>query len=256
MSSTWAMLPLLTLASGCHDFAALSSRYGATVDLGCSGCGDLAATGGATDLAATDGAPLADLSSSADLAPSVTGHLSGSGAATLALVDLTSEGTLDWAHFGFPIGGDEDYKANNTSQISYYKTLSGNTATGYANNPTSFAWEDGVLTPTEAGTPTGMWRPGVADGFQITVTAATTPRTLLIYVGGYRSNGKLTASLSDHSAPDYSDASFSRADTNLYSVTYTLTFNAAEVGQTLTVTWAAASVTTDGNVSLAAAALR
>ena len=244
MKPSWAMLPLLTLASGCHDFAALSTGYGALGDLG------------TTDLARSDAAPPADLGSPADLTPGVTGHLSGSGAATLALVDLTQEGTIDWAHYGYPVGGDKDYKANITSQISYYKTLSGNTATGYSNNPSSFAWEDGVLTTTEAGTSTGMWRQGVADGFQLTVTASTTPRTLLVYVGGYRSNGKLTASLSDQSAPDYGDASFSRSDTNLYSVTYTLTFNAAQDGQKLTVTWAAASVTLDGNVSLAAAALR
>jgi hypothetical protein len=215
------------------------------------------------DLASADGGrpagdlalPVVDLARPADLTP-VTGHLTGSAGATLALVDLSSEGVIDWAHWGFPVGGDEDHKAAVTSEISYYTTLSGNTATGYANNPSRFAWHDGTLTTTEAGTPTGMYRQGVADGFRITVPASTKSRTLLVFVGGYRSNGKLSVSLSDHSAPDYVDASFSRTDTQIYNVTYTLVFNAAHDGETLAVIWEAASVVMDGNVALEAAALR
>lgn len=252
-----ALLAYSLVASGCHDFAALSKSYGTSgADLGDV---DMRASSAGRDLAAPDngddlGMLSADLAS-LDLA-SVPGHLSGSGAATLALIDLTAEGTLDWAHFGYPTSGDMDDKANVPSQISYYKTLSGNTATVFTNNPTSFAWEDGVLTAKVSGTTTGMYRTSVADGFRLTVPAATQPRTLQVYVGGYRSNGKLTASLSDQSAPDYSDASFSRSDSGIYCVTYTLTFNAAHDGELLTVTWEAASVVMDGNVSLEGAALK
>jgi hypothetical protein len=262
-SSPLAVLALLgcgLVTAGCHDFAALSKSFGASgADLGdvdmrsSTGGRDLSALGDGGD-GGDGGMPVADLAT-LDLA-SVPGHLSGSGAATLAMIDLTTEGTLDWAHYGYPTSGDMDNKANVTSQISYYKTLSGNTATVFANNPSSFAWEDGVLTATVSGTTTGMYRTSVADGFRITVPASTQPRTLQVYVGGYRSNGKLTASLSDQSAPDYSDASFSRSDGSLYSVTYTLTFNAARDGERLTVSWAAASVVMDGNVSLEAAALK
>ena len=242
--------------AGCHDYAALSSAYGAA-DLGCPDCADLSASSDA-------GAGTGDMTSAADLASSDgappdlprVGQLSGSAGATLAMVDLTSEGTFDWAHFGYPQSGDMDYKAGGPRAISYYTTLSGNSATVYTNDPCSYAWQDGTLTPSLAGTTSGMYRTGVADGFSFTVPATTTPRTLAVYVGGYRSNGKLTATLSDHSAPDYSDASFSRSDDSLYDVTYRLTFAAAAAGQTLTVTWAAASVVNDGNVSLQAATLR
>jgi hypothetical protein len=241
-----AWLALVTLVAGCHDFAALSFRYGA--DLGSASPPDLGPAG--------DGADLSPAGDGHDLSPPGQGHIAGSGAATPVAVNLTSEGPVDWAHFGYPVGGDKDSKANTTSQISYYSTLSGYTATGYANNTVGFSWDDGTLTQKVDGTLTGMYRTGVADGFQLTVEASTQERTLAMYVGGYRSNGKLTASLSDQSAPDYADATFSRTDSTPYNVTYTIRFAAAHDGQKLTVTWAAASVSNDGNVTLQGAALR
>ncbi len=253
MKSPLALAALCALAAGCHDFDALSSRYG-NDDLG----RDLAVELDMSPSVAPDLSPPRDLSAGADLSlldMTAVGHLSGSGAPTASVVDLTAAGTLDWAHWGYP-NDDMDHKASAASLIPNYTTLSGLVALAYANNPDGFSWSDGLVTPSVTSTTTGMYRPDAGDGFQLVVPASTVPRTLVVYVGGYRSNGKLTASLSDHSAPDYSDASFVDLVDNIYAATYTLTFNAASAGQTLTITWSASTIVMDGNVSLQAAALR
>jgi hypothetical protein len=77
---------------------------------------------------------------------------------------------------------------------------------------------------------------GLGKGFQFTVPADTTTRTLVIYVGTANSTGKLTASLSDRSAPDYANAATTRI-TKSWDGYYTLTYRAASAGQTLTVQW-------------------
>lgn len=256
MKSPLALAALCAFVAGCHDFDALSSRYGnddlgrdlaVELDMSPSGAPDLSPPR-AGDLAGADLSPLQP-----DMIPA--GHLSGSGAPTASVVDLTAAGTLDWAHWGYP-DDDMDHKASSASLIPSYTTLSGLVALAYANNPDGFSWSDGTVTPSVTSTTTGMYRPDAGDGFQLVVPASTVPRTLVVYVGGYRSNGKLTASLSDHSAPDYSDASFVDLVDNIYAATYTLTFNAASAGQTLTITWSASTIVMDGNVSLQAAALR
>ncbi|HEX4458290.1 MAG TPA: hypothetical protein VIA18_09995 [Polyangia bacterium] len=242
------LVATLAFVAGCHDFDALSWRYG-VVDLGAdmAGPSDLALSGN------RDLSPPLDLASS-DM--TLVGHVSGGGVPTASVVDLTAAGALDWAHWGYANTDKTtiDRKATSASQISDFTTVNGGSAT-YANNPDGYSWTDGSPTPSVTSTTTGVFVAGAGAGFQLTVPASTVPRTLVVYVGGYRSNGKLTAALSDHSAPDYSDAGFQDFVDNIYGATYTLTFNAASAGQLLTITWTAASVVQDGNVSLQAAAL-
>src|SRR5689334_11379087 len=80
----------------------------------------------------------------------------------------------------------------------------------------------------------------------------TTARTLYVYVGGWKSQGKLTAHLSDNSSADYVDASLS-SNVSQYNGVYTLTYRAASSGQRLIVSWTQAG--TAGDVTLQAAAL-
>jgi hypothetical protein len=88
---------------------------------------------------------------------------------------------------------------------------------------------------------------------QISVPADTKTRTLLIYVGGWLSGGKFMAHLSDGSAADFVNTSFS-STTGQYDAVYTLTYHAATSRQQLVVQWTQASGT--GNVTLQAAALQ
>jgi hypothetical protein len=78
---------------------------------------------------------------------------------------------------------------------------------------------------------------GVGNGFRITVPAATTPRTLRVYVAAYNSRGSLVAHLSDGSAVDYVDNGANASNDTVAQRVYTLSYQAASAGQTLTVTF-------------------
>ena len=66
------------------------------------------------------------------------------------------------------------------------------------------------------------------------------------------SGGTLTASLSDGSAPNYTNTSFS-STAGQYNAVYTLTYKAASAGKLITVKWTQASGT--GNVTIQGATL-
>jgi hypothetical protein len=136
------------------------------------------------------------------------------------------------------------------SQISTYALVGTGSAASYTNDPRTVSWSDG--TPTASGSDkAGISMIGTGNGFRITVPADTTARTLKVYVGGSASGGKLVAHLSDGSVSDYTDTAFS--GTGQYDAVYTLTYQAASIGQQLVVSWTQASGT--GNVTLQGAAL-
>jgi hypothetical protein len=74
------------------------------------------------------------------------------------------------------------------------------------------------------------------NGFQITVPAGTTAKTLRLYVGVWAAGGRLEARLSDGSAPAYIDTSLLNP-TDTSNRVYTIAFKAASSGQTLTLKW-------------------
>ena len=82
--------------------------------------------------------------------------------------------------------------------------------------------------------------------------ADTASRQVSVYLGGWVSAGKLVAHLSDGSAADFTDSSYS-STTGIYQANYNLTYHAASAGQTLTLTWSMLSGT--GNVVVDGAAL-
>ena len=78
--------------------------------------------------------------------------------------------------------------------------------------------------------------------------ADTAPRTLTVHVGGWASSGTLAAHLSDGSAADHSNTTV--LSPGRYDCNYTLTYKAADAGQSLPVTWMQAS--SGDNVTLTA----
>ena len=174
------------------------------------------------------------------------GALSGVGLGTLTTANLTTVGTSDWAHWP-----EFTEKATGGAQISNYSLVGTATVNTYNNAPLTLTWSDGKPTATGSAT-TGSFVAGIGNGFQITVPADTTARQITVYVGGWQSVGKLTAHLSDGSAADFTDSSYSSA-TTIYQANYTLTYHAASAGQILTITWTMASGA--GNVVLDGAAL-
>lgn len=164
-----------------------------------------------------------------------TGSLSGTEGPQPTLVNMTTEGTLDWVYW-YNVGTKItfEHKSTATQAISNY-TLIGKNTVSFAKRATKFTWTDG--TPKVKGfMDKGLYVGGLNNGFQLTAPASTTPQTLRVYVGVTNAQGKLTATLSDNSASPYTDSAL-----NITSGTelgmYTITYNAASSGQTLTITF-------------------
>jgi len=220
---------------------------------------------GADDLVATalytvSGVPTRDQAETtvADgaLAGGGTGAAGHGGAGSLGTVDLTSEGALDWAHWGLNDPTSFDHKSAGGSQISAAASINSTAVQQLADNPTGFIWSDGTPDGSASGTTTGIYVAGQGNGLRFTAPAGTTTRTLKVYVGLYKAQGRLQATLSDGSAPAFDDASLDDK-TGTSNGVYTLTYRAASPGQTLTVTWSAAvSYDAPGNVTLESATLQ
>jgi hypothetical protein len=222
-----------------------------------SGCADLGPT--PVDLAAATpdlvGPVTSDLLDSSGL----TG-VQGVGSTTVATVDLSKLGTVDWVHWGYPNSWDAVRKSGVTQRIGSFASISGNGVTGYTNSVVSFGWTDGAApNQSVASTASGVFLVGQGDGFTLTVPAGLEPQTLELYVAGYQSAGELHAYLSDIPDQDYTDRSFARSGTGIdgqYNATYTLRFRSRSANQTLSLQWRAYSLSAaDGNVALQAAAL-
>ncbi len=176
------------------------------------------------------------------------GALSGEGDSSETGANLTTEGPADWVHWG---DASPNRKAGVTAQISNYKVVGA--ATVYAYNPDlrPLSWTDGTPTASSINNENGLYIGGNGNGFSFTVPADTGTRTLAVHVGGWESGGTFTAHLSDGSVADFTDTTPNTAAQ--YDRNYTLVYNAASAGQTLTVTWTMTSGT--GNVTLSGAAL-
>ncbi|HEX8723264.1 MAG TPA: Ig-like domain-containing protein [Pyrinomonadaceae bacterium] len=165
------------------------------------------------------------------------GSLSGSVAvvANARNVNLTTDGTLDWAHWGLGGPAGFNHKAGVLQRISNFSVI-GPVAPGWRNdNPTTYTWTDGTPTASVNSSPTEVVMPtGVGNGFEFTVPADTTLRTLKVYVGVWDAKAKLEAALSDASAPAYADSTLNNS-TSITKGVYTLNFKAASSGQILRV---------------------
>jgi hypothetical protein len=168
-------------------------------------------------------------------------------------VNLTTEGVLDWAHWGN--GGAQvfDHKSSVLQQISNYSPIGTGQYYSLSDNPTMFTWTDGTPGASATNVRTGIFTPGLGNGFQFTVPADTNLKTLRVYLGLWSARGRFEASLSDGSAPTYIDTSLNNATSTSNGV-YTVSFCAASAGQTLTIKYTAHS-TSIGNVTLEGATL-
>ncbi len=169
-------------------------------------------------------------------------------------VNLSQEGTLDWAHWGGQYtAASFDHKASVAQQISNYSVIGSGVVNAYGNHNYGFSWTDGTPTPSATATTTGVYVTGLGNGYRITVPADTTTRTLKLYTGVYYAQGKLDARLSDSSSPAYIDTSLNN-NAGVSNGVYTLAYHAASAGQTLTVTFTMQS-DYGGNVAMQAATL-
>jgi len=184
------------------------------------------------------------------------GTLSSSVAQPPASVDLTSEGSTDWIHWGYTNASSVNRKAGFPLQISTFTKIGHAPVQGYSDNYTGYSWSDGTPIVAAVATHAGICSTGVTNGFALTVPADTSARTVRVYVGLYGAEGSFLAYVSDLSGPAYFDTSLSNVYGNSYAV-YTLTFAAASAGQTLNLRFTSRNLfdQTYGNVTLQAATL-
>ena len=76
----------------------------------------------------------------------VAGSLSVTSAVTPATVNLSTEGTADWAHWGLTGAGSFNHKSGITQQISNFVPIGSGAIQQYGNNPSLYSWTGG--TPT------------------------------------------------------------------------------------------------------------
>ncbi|MFQ5424268.1 MAG: PEP-CTERM sorting domain-containing protein [Phycisphaerae bacterium] len=165
-------------------------------------------------------------------------------------VDLTAQGTVDWAVLGVTAGGGEGMdpaipsarKASVASvdQITIAINDSGDFATvlGTDNIGSTFSWTDGTP-PSSADTQTAGIR--VTDDldfsgmFTVQAPAASANQTLVVYVSADNAIGRLRASLSDGITTSTVENIINFGSEQFGS--YTVDFSAAAPNTTLTVTW-------------------
>jgi hypothetical protein len=204
-----------------------------------------------------------DAGSMADSAP-VTVFVNAAGGSLSATVstpalttDLSSEGTVDWVHWGLFTETSVDRKTGVAPQISDYVLLGvSNTVYPYFDNPTGYAWTDGTPTLSVSNTITGIYFIGLSNGFSLTAPADTATRTLRIYVGAYGARGKFMSYLSDLSGSVFVDSSIDNYGNGPGAV-YAITYSAASSNKFLNVRFFASALYDNsfGNVTLQAASL-
>src|SRR5690606_18618837 len=81
------------------------------------------------------------------------GSLTFSNAPPPANVDLTAEGTADWAHWGLGGANGFNRKSGAAPQISNYTKIGSGAVRSFTDNPTLYSWTDGapVSTVTDTG---------------------------------------------------------------------------------------------------------
>jgi hypothetical protein len=183
------------------------------------------------------------------------GVLSGSFSFPPAAVDLTAEGSVDWAHWGLNLPTDFNHKSVLPQQISSVTVIGTNALQQLSGYPATFNWSDG--TPTLNGsTSNGVWVPFLTNGFELVVPAVSYTRTLKVYVGVFAGQGSFQAFLGDFSAPVYVDSSVNSLYDNASGM-YTLSFSSPASNQTLHVRYTSQLLydLQFGNVTLEAATL-
>src|SRR5262249_12187683 len=108
--------------------------------------------------------------------------LSGTVMVPTSPVDLTAEGMIDWRHWGQ--SGFNDYKRSAGDRISDF-TLIGSGTPMDVQRGLLFNWSDGMGSRMSVtGAPYAWSVAGAGNGFEVTVPAEATTRTLAFYVSG------------------------------------------------------------------------
>ena len=185
--------------------------------------------------------------------PAPDHHLDVDRAAVPSLVDLSGEGRLDWVHWG-----EQGTFSLERASGGDFKILEGAPTAPrqrHSFSPQRFRWSGGSPVASSDGTRVGIHTCGEDNGFDLTVPAGRSERTLRLYVGALASRGRLTARLS--TGGESRSGTLEQRDDLLSTAVFVVTYRAPRDG-TLRLSWnTEESFSSDcGGVALQAATLR
>ncbi len=205
----------------------------------------------ATRACTSDGKLCSDFSNEVNAGIPATAHLTPALTTPSGTANLTAEGATDWIHWGIDKPTSISRKASATTRIGALTTIGGSPLRFTSKSRPAYSWSNGAP-KSSATTRAGLSISGLNKGYELRVPANTDARTLTLYLGGFKTRGRIEARLSDNSAPAYTrtvenlNAAFDRR--------LVLNYRAASAGQTLIVRYT--QVVSGGNVSIQAATLR
>ena len=179
--------------------------------------------------------------------------LQGAVAPAALIVNLSEQGSIDWIHYGFKDATSFVRHQSGCERLTVARTTDSAPIARHDDIRTLFAWSNGNSPAIGMAMKTGWSTANSGKGFSFTAPADPLLRRLTVWVGGQNTQGILSATLSDGSAPVYRDDSI-RIGATKEVFAYTLWYRAKQAGVTLTIGYRSAQ-TTDGNVTLQAAAL-
>jgi hypothetical protein len=170
-----------------------------------------------------------------------------------AVTDLSTDGTLDWVHFGFQGTTGINRKRSTAAPLILMSVL-GAAFTGRSSAMFSqFVWSDGTPVMSARNVQSAFETTGATGGFQITVQGEPTqPRILKLFVGSAQGAARLTARFGELGAPVFTDSTLGAATAERNRL-YTIIFQPPAQTRNLVLAW-----TIDGpmgNVRLQAVSL-
>lgn len=185
-----------------------------------------------------------------------TGTLTVSPSAIYGAVNLTTEGTSDWANWGYNTASDFNRKATVSPKINNYIKVGTVDPVLTTGNPVMYSWTDGTPVTAVTNSITVPYISGAGNGFQFVVPADTTAKVLQVYVSALSAKGKLEVSLSDGSAVAYTG--YVDSPNVVTSKMFTINYKALTSGQALIIKYTVDTMYNSGSggVSLQAAALK
>lgn len=163
-------------------------------------------------------------------------------------INLSSEEIIDWGYWGYYNPTDYDY-LNGT--IGNYTQIGVDPFAPFVSS-VSFSWTNATTANNPITATTSSAGLPVDNGFELNIPAATTNQFVYVYVGLNNAHLNFTASLSDNSAPLFTDNPATIKGTLRYSIL----FGAATTGQTLKVRLTeTARAAAGGSISLLSASL-
>lgn len=144
-------------------------------------------------------------------------------------VSLTTEGALDWRHWGYGAVAAKNQKAGVPSLISDY-TVIGSGSLIRGTNSDGVDWNDGAPVAVAAAVRDYILLDTagpMGDGFMVTIPAAPEPRILIVYVGNWCIRARFEASLDDGVTPPFVDTSWEIVQPRSEIGRYTVSFSSA-----------------------------